>query len=224
MGTSAVLVASGGGTYAWSNGATSPSINVSPTSNTVYTVTVTVGTCTGSAAHSLVVVATPTASVGSNVTISQGSSATLSAGGGGNYSWSNGALGATDIVNPAVTSNYCVYVNNKGCTDTACVTVFVTPLECNDGVYIPNAFSPNGDNENDFFRVYFQNILCVEYFKIFIYNRWGQTVFLSNDPAFAWDGAYPEMDHNTAVFTYYMSVRFKNGDEVNKKGNVSLIR
>ena len=219
------LTAAGGGNYLWNTGQTSSSINVSPASTTNYSVVVSVGSCSDIATATVIVNPNPVASAGSGIGITQGQSATLTANGGGTYSWSNGVIGATNIVNPNSTTQYCVYVtDSNGCVDSSCVIVYVKPIDCTDGVYVPNAFSPNGDNENDFFQVYFVNVSCVKYFKIMIYNRWGEKIFYTNDPGFQWDGSYPEFTQNSAVFTYYMYVRFTNGNEVSKKGNVSLVR
>ncbi|MBI4931371.1 MAG: gliding motility-associated C-terminal domain-containing protein [Bacteroidetes bacterium] len=219
------LTASGGGNYLWNTSATTSSINVSPTSTTNYSVIVSVGSCKDSATYSVAVVPNPIANAGTSVSVSQGQSTTLTASGGGTYSWSNGAIGATNIVNPNSTTQYCVYVTDaSGCTDTSCLIVYVKPMDCSDGVYVPNAFSPNEDNENDFFQVYFVNPSCVKYFKFFMYNRWGEKIFQTNDPGFVWDGSYPDMTQNSAVFTYYMYVQFTNGNDLSRQGNVSLVR
>lgn len=225
LGSSVTLSATGGGMYLWNTGQTSASISVSPTSSTNYSVVVSAGTCSDTAFASVIVNPSPVANAGTSVGITQGQSAMLTATGGGNYSWSNGTIGSTNIVNPNSTTQYCVFVTNvSGCVDSSCVIVYVKPIDCSDGVYVPNAFSPNGDNENDFFQAYFVNISCVKYFKIMIYNRWGEKIFYTNDPGFQWDGSYPEFTQNSAVFTYYMYVRFTNGNEVSRKGNVSLVR
>ena len=223
QGQSATLTASGGGTYSWSNGNISSYIIVS--SAGTYYVIASIGSCSDTASATVTIFPNPTATAASNVTISQGQSATLTATGGGTYLWSNGAIGATNVVTPLSSMWYCVTVTDaNNCTDSSCVTVTVTPMECPEGIYVPNAFSPNNDNENDYFRIYLANIACVKYFKLMIYSRWGEKIFQTNDPGFLWDGSFPGTQQNSAVFTYYMYLRFENGDEVNKKGNVSLVR
>jgi gliding motility-associated-like protein len=102
--------------------------------------------------------------------------------------------------------------------------VYVKPADCKELIYVPNAFSPNEDVENDLFRVYFINITCVQELKIDIYDRWGELVFQSLDPAFGWAGEYKGKMMDTQVFSYYLHVVFRNGDEVDKKGNISLVR
>ena len=130
----------------------------------------------------------------------------------------------TIVVTPAISTPYCVTVTDQqGCTDSSCVIVYVKPVDCSDNIYVPNAFSPNEDVENDLFRVYFINITCVEDFKISIYDRWGDLVYGSTDPAFAWAGDYKSKLMDSAVFTWYLDIQFK-GVLSHKKGNVSLVR
>ncbi|TAL58357.1 MAG: gliding motility-associated C-terminal domain-containing protein, partial [Bacteroidetes bacterium] len=107
-----------------------------------------------------------------------------------------------------------------------CVTVFVEPMDCSTAgeLYLPNAFSPNNDGENDFFRLYYGNRICIETFKLVIYNRWGEKVYESTDPAFKWDGSYRKKEEGTAVFVYYTKATLITGEEIVKKGNISIIR
>lgn len=55
-------------------------------------------------------------------------------------------------------------------------------------IYIPDAFSPNGDGINDVFIPIFNDILKVKYYNLEIYDRFGVLVFQSNDPDVAWVG------------------------------------
>lgn len=70
------------------------------------------------------------------------------------------------------------------------------------GIYIPNAFTPNGDGVNDVFSVSGRSI---DHFDMEIYNRWGAKIFESEDPKKAWDGTYqgvvvPQGDYIYKVF------------------------
>jgi hypothetical protein len=129
-GTSTTLTASGGSSYAWSTGAVTAAITVSPTSGTTYTVTVTnANGCTASTSTSITVNSLPSASVTGTNTICAGGSTTLTAGGGGTYLWSNGANTAAITVNPASTTTYTVTVSNaNNCTALASRTVTVNSL------------------------------------------------------------------------------------------------
>ncbi len=136
-GSSTQLNASAGGgagnyTYAWSSnpaGFTSTLQNptVSPTVNTVYTVTVSDGSATATASVNVDVNANPVASAGSNVSIPFGNSTGLTASGGSSYVWSTGATTASITVSPASSTTYTVTVTNAaGCTASASVLVTVT--------------------------------------------------------------------------------------------------
>ncbi len=78
-----------------------------------------------------------------------------------------------------------LYVENaSGCKDSVVQMIEIRP---DYTLYIPNAFSPNEDDNNDYFHISGVN-LPSEDFSIRIYNRWGNLVFVSSDPAFRWDG------------------------------------
>jgi gliding motility-associated-like protein len=130
-------------------------------------------------------------------------------------------------VAPLVTTLYCVTVSNGSCTDTACVFVYVEPIDCSfndDQLFVPDAFSPNGDTKNDELGIYFPNLSCIKEFKLIVYDRWGEKVYESTNVTATWDGTYKGKTMNSAVFVYYMKVSFITGNEVIRKGNVSLIR
>ncbi len=126
-GTSTTLTTSGGGTYAWSDGTTNASITVNPTINTTYSVTVTNGTCSGTAQQSVIVNSTPTPTITGTTTICNGSSATLTANAGGTYVWDQGQTTPSITVNPVATTSYTVIVTTSGCTGIATAQVTVKP-------------------------------------------------------------------------------------------------
>ncbi|MEZ4990989.1 MAG: SdrD B-like domain-containing protein, partial [Saprospiraceae bacterium] len=127
-GREVTLTATGGSIYAWSNGATSASITVSPLETTTYTVTVTdaSGQCSSTDQVIVYVHPMPTAEAGDDQEICLGGSATLTASGGNTYNWSNGGTTADITVSPIGTTTYYVTVTNlNGCEDVDEVTVFV---------------------------------------------------------------------------------------------------
>lgn len=224
-GDTATLNAAGGGNYLWSTGETTTSISVSPTSSNTYSVIVSGGNCVSTASGMVTVNAIPTAVALSSVTISQGQSTNLTALGGGTYQW-NPATGLScttcpnPVATPTVTTNYCVLVmDGNGCTDSACLTI--TLGDSCGAIYIPNAFSPNNDMENDFECVMGT---CIESMHLVIYNRWGEMVFESSSQKICWDGMYSGKFLDTAVFNYYLEATFTNGEKIRKKGNISLIQ
>jgi len=128
-GEATTLTATGGGTYAWSDGQSGSIISVQPSFTTIYTVTVTNNGCTGTADVMVTVNPLPTAFASANpAALCEGSSTTLSATGGSTYLWNTGQSGSNIVVVPTATTTYTVTVTNNGCTETADVTVTVNPL------------------------------------------------------------------------------------------------
>jgi gliding motility-associated-like protein len=113
--------------------------------------------------------------------------------------------------------------DSNGCTATDSVTVVVeTEFLCNDDfVFIPSAFSPNGDGRNDTWRV---RSTIVEDVFVSIYNRWGELVFESDIVGFFWDGTYKGAPASADVYGYYVKVRCIGGEVLERKGNLTLIR
>lgn len=93
------------------------------------------------------------------------------------------------------------------------------PLVDADLRKIPNAFTPNGDGENDFFKIYFGNVQCkIDYLQV--YNRWGELVFDSNrDNTFEWDGRYRGELCEEGIYVYIIK-----GDTFEDKGWFALFR
>jgi subtilisin-like proprotein convertase family protein len=130
-GSSATLTATpsqSGGTFSWSNGATTASITVSPTSTQTYSVIYTLNGCTATQSATVTVNPSPTVSV-NNETICNGAATTLTATPsttGGTYLWSPGGQTTSSItVTPTSTTTYSVTYTRAGCAATASGTVTV---------------------------------------------------------------------------------------------------
>jgi len=113
-----------------------------------------------------------------------------------------------------------------GCSSIDTIEILGSTIECVDiesHYYVPNIFSPNGDNENDILYVYGANI---EEFNFVIYDRWGEKVFETNSLTYGWDGTYRGKLMNTDVFVYYIEVKYQSdpNNTVSEKGNITLIR
>ncbi len=129
LGSSTTLQATGGTSYLWSTSATTASINVSPTTTTNYSVTITnANNCSAVENVTVSVNPLPTASISGTSVICEGSSTTLTASGGQSYSWNNSASTAAITVSPTVTTTYTVTATDaNGCTDTESQIVTVNP-------------------------------------------------------------------------------------------------
>lgn len=115
--------------------------------------------------------------------------------------------------------------DQTGCIATDSVRIQVIK---NRPVYIPNAFSPNGDGPNDHFTVYAgPAVRSVQ--KLQVFDRWGNLLFSRddfspNDESLGWDGTYNGQLLNSAVFVYLAEVRFIDDFVVTFKGDVTLVR
>lgn len=144
------------------------------------------------------------------------------------YSWNpDASLSALDIpdpiATPEVTTTYELLVEDGDqCSSSRTVTVVVINPVCEEpNIFFPNAFSPNGDGENDELGVLGQ---FVEEMHLMIFNRWGQKVFESRDQSNTWNGFFNGRLVEPDVFGYYLEVRCINGAEFRKQGNVMLLR
>jgi len=224
-GTPTTLTASGGSTYQWSTTQTSSSITVSPTLANTYTVTVSNGACTASAMVTVNVNPAPVITAGTDTTIILGQSVSLWSTGGISYNWSPiTGLSCANCPNPIATPTettvyYVTGTDSIGCTsiDTVMITI---DMQCGD-VFVPNAFSPNGDGVNDVLLVHGN---CIKSMKFSIFDRWGERVFECEDPKTGWDGKKNGLPMNSGVFVYYLRADMIDKTTVKKQGNITLFR
>lgn len=123
------------------------------------------------------------------------------------------------IASPIVdTKYYLEAISMSGClfTDSILISVVYENLH----LFIPNAFSPNQDNINDFFELSGQGINKVSFA---IYDRLGQKVFESGNLSLKWDGRYKEQALSEHVFVIRGDVEFVNGEVQAIKGNVTIL-
>ncbi|MBK6775482.1 MAG: gliding motility-associated C-terminal domain-containing protein [Flavobacteriales bacterium] len=146
---------------------------------------------------------------------------------GVNYSWLPvGQVSDPNIANPTATitqtTTFYVTVSDGICTKGDSVTVTVYELNCGiPDIYVPNAFTPNADGNNDVLFVRGRFITSLE-FKIF--DRWGELVFSTTDQSKGWDATFKDKPVDPAVFVYWLKVRCADGQEHFEKGNVTVIR
>ncbi|MCB0814863.1 MAG: gliding motility-associated C-terminal domain-containing protein, partial [Flavobacteriales bacterium] len=88
-------------------------------------------------------------------------------------------------------------------------------------IFVPNAFTPNGDGSNDLLFVRGRFITELD-FQVF--DRWGEKVFETSDQNVGWDGTFRGKPVDPAVFVYHLTVRCEDGQRYFKKGNVTVIR
>lgn len=146
---------------------------------------------------------------------------------GFSYQWSP----TVGVTNPSMQSTsatventtiYTLSVSDGICTKTDTVLVKVFTFVCGEPfIYIPNAFSPNGDKEND---VLFVRGQLIEGMIFRVFDRWGEMVFESTDRNFGWDGTFRGKAMDPDVYDYYLKVTCIDGIESIIKGNVTLLK
>lgn len=147
------------------------------------------------------------------------------------YQWTpNTGLSCDDCAEPlllaqATTTYTIIGTDILGCTDTAQLTITVDDAP---RVFVPNAFSPNGDGDNDLLMVYSPgDVAQVRSFQIF--SRWGERVFerhnfSPNFPAYGWDGTFQGQLLPNGVFVYVLEMELVDGRVEYLSGNVTLLR
>ncbi len=224
---SITLDADGGVIYDWSTGATSQSITVSPANGTRYTVTITdQNNCNSVTDMWLDVIQLPTTSIyAESDTICRGASLELTVTGASVYQWNTGSAAGSIHVGPPESTDYWVTGTNSmngvycNVTDTFRLGV----KRCNR-FYVPNAFSPDGDGNNDEFGPVgiFEG---VEKFDFYVYDRYGRLIFNSKDPYKLWDGLLDNgLPAPDAAYVYKMFIREAYSDEYMLMGTFTLIR
>lgn len=121
------------------------------------------------------------------------------------------------IASPPVSSRYVVtIIDENGCKASDDVWIYFEPL-----VFVPNTFTPDGDEFNGLFLVQGGNIRD---FELNIFNRWGQLIFTSNDIKIGWDGTYKGTICQDGTYTWKISYKDLRDNEFKRVGHVNLIR
>lgn len=206
------------GTYAaydWSTGATSANVEAKKAGRYWLKVTDAYG-CKGQDSIDLAVNTRPNVDLGADTSLCLEEKVTFDAGFGGvSYNWSTQQTGQYIEVGPGKQTIWVDVTNEKGCTTRDTVVVDL----CRN-YKIPNAFTPNGDNDNDTW-----NIQWLEFYPeatVEIYDRWGRIVFKSKGfPSSGWNGR--SNGKPLPMDSYYYVITLQNGIEP-IVGNVTIIR
>lgn len=118
---------------------------------------------------------------------------------------------AQNIVDNSVYRVTAYKQGNNTVTSTSNYAEIIPPLN----LYIPSAFTPNGDGLNDTFGVKGEGI---NNYHIYIYNRWGEVVFESTNPKQTWDGKFKGNNSETGTYVYQL---FAEG--LSKKGKTGIV-
>lgn len=224
------LWASGGDFYSWEPSAAIQEPNDSittarPWSPTVYTVVVSdVNGCFDIEEVYVLTYPQPAITVSPNVYAMQGDTAEIYAEGDGFITWAPPYnISCTNcpsaFVWPEIEQTYVATLTDENsCTVSAPVTIFFDPL-----IYVPNAFSPNGDGMNDFFKAVASNI---RNFEMLIFNRWGEVVWEGDNTEDFWDGRIRPTGIMAKDDAYVWQIRYEDlrGNKEVLRGHVILLK
>jgi len=215
--------------------ATGTSLGVTATGT--YYVDATLGSCTSARAKGVVILytqlATPVPVVDSvGVTFIRFSwnavpgATSYSVSTDGGTTWlvpSSGATGLTHLVAPlAGQTSVTLLVRANGqytCENSAAGSV--TDKTLADQIYIPNAFTPNGDGRNDTWLIYGYDIREIQ---VDIFNQWGQKIFETNNQQTGWDGTFKGKAQPMGVYMYVARMVLADGSSITRKGSINLVR
>jgi len=228
-GLSTTISASGAQFYTWSNGSTTNSITVQPSSTTTYTVWAQAGVCTQSAVITISVVPNPTAGLlPFPSVVNAGDTITLSAFGGSHYEWSPTSIfgnnnSPTAVISPTASFDFCLKAENVwGCFDTICRHIQVEGSCFN--FIVPNIFTPNNDGINDYWLIPFQCPQLIKDFHLSIFDRWGIKLFETNKFNAGWDGRTISGEPVPTGTYYYVAEFYMNNKKQELKGYLTLLR
>lgn len=158
----------------------------------------------------------PNVNLGPDTVVCAGMSAVLDAGFPTfDHVWSDGSTNQTTTVY-GLDQDVWVDVNDRGCVSRD--TIHVSTL-C--GIYVPNVFTPNADDNNDVFA---PKLVHVTQCRISIFNRYGEKIFYTEALHDGWDGTFKETDQPIGSYVYLITGVLDNGDAFTKSGNVALLR
>jgi len=137
------------------------------------------------------------------------------------FNWENGETDNTIYVEEAGEYKF-NYIDQNGCYQEGTFTVTADPAD--ENVFIPNAFSPNGDGINDIFKPSANDL---DHYELRIFNRWGEQMFSTTDPSIGWNGSNSGSDYFVPAGAYAYLVKYSglcSQDKVEKTGTVMVIR
>ena len=211
----------GASSYLWNTGDITSKIKV--INGGIYYVTVATNNCTVSDTIKVKEIKLPTVYLGPDTTICNFQTVQLTAKGTDieSYKWNTGSRNSS--ITTSTQGLYSLIASNRCGVDSDEIIISVIP--CIDNIYFPSAFTPNGDNFNDRFKALYHSGLNIQYFRLSIFNRWGQLVFSTDDISKGWDGKIDGNQQPTGTFVWFAEYKKEqNGQMIQRKGTVTLIR
>lgn len=228
------LTALGGEKYTWTTTAPGtlsctdcPAPDVSPKEDAVYTVSIQDKyECADTLRSRVRVNPLPVVRIFPRDTIIKyGTMLQLYASGAEYYSWRPaGHLSNPNIPDPtalitAPVTFILAGLDEKGCRNSDSVRIDV---DYTSPVFVPSAFTPNGDGKNDVFKI--ANIRYQKLQEFRVFNRWGQQVFSTTSPEEGWDGSFQGQTQEAGVYHYIIRLAYPEGRVETYKGDLTLLR
>lgn len=219
--------------YSWSPASGSGnSLEIIPGADTQFTVSISNGLCSETRIFNVDVADVAVQIQTPKDTICPGEVVQLNAAATGGtsytYQWTpSGNLNDDEIANPTAniteqTMFEVTVTDVSGCTAHATKLVSLMTLQCREPyIYVPNAFTPNDDQNND---VLFVRGLNIKTMSFVVYDRWGEKMFETNDPSIGWDGSYNGRKLTPDSYGWYLNVGCTDGETYKSKGNVTILK
>lgn len=128
---------------------------------------------------------------------------------------------------PSTTGQHYIVTLTGYNTDNGCTTSYKQEIVSKEPLiyYIPNTFTPNGDEVNNTFKPIFYSGLDIYNYHLSIYNRWGELIFESNNSDYGWDGTYGNQIVESATYIWKLEFKEKLVDKRHSRtGHVNVIR
>jgi gliding motility-associated-like protein len=156
--------------------------------------------------------------LGNDTSFCPGNSLVLNAGNFKNYLWQNNSDNSTYTA--FETGKYFVEVSDSnGCSTSDTINITVN---CSN-IFFPSAFTPNNDGRNDLYGA-LGNLASVKEYSFYIYNRWGQLVFHTNNPYEKWDGKLKGQYCDAGTFIWFATYSIDTNPKQMQKGTVIFLR
>jgi len=199
-----------------------------------YIVTASLGPCNASSATSVAIVSvirplvsialSPSLALGTEDSICIGNNIRLTAipnhSSAPSYLWNTGEHNETII--PKSTGEYTLTATNQ--CSSADASLYLTLINCDSCLFVPNAFTPNGDGKNDFFRV--RQLCPIRNYNVKIFNRYGQIVYSSYYVNEGWDGTLNGVPGDMGTYFYEIEYLADLPNAIKRflKGDITLVR
>ena len=116
------------------------------------------------------------------------------------YHWEDGTVDSVNYISEAGIYHIDAVIDCKSIP----VILEISDIKCDPNIYVPNAFSPNGDGTNDQFETFIAVDLPIKEYKLSVYNRWGGQVFSTNDTNTQWDGTFKGENLENGIYIWLL--------------------